>query len=331
MGLAGGRPWDIEWTLLANDVDITEAIRDRLASLTISDSAGMESDTLDVAISDHSPGVKLPPMGTELVCTLDNVRMGLFVVDEISLSGPPPLIKLKAKAASFEASHGGLSQLQTQKTRSWEDMALKAMVDTIASEHGLKGAVSEKLAGMVVAHCEQVNESDIAFLTRIAYRYDATAKPVEGRLVIVPKGIGCSVSGQSLPITTIRPNQVTRWQVNIKKREVLSSVVAVYRDVNTGEDIEVRIGAGEPVRRLMHIFPDEATARQYAEGERKAGKREGAQLSLSMYGDPRLKAEGLVSLSGFRSGTEGIWTIETARHSLSSQGYTTQLNCKEKT
>ena len=59
-------------------------------------------------------------------------------------------------------------------------MTFGALVATIAGEHGLKAAVSSDLAKNQVGHNDQVNESDIAFLTRIAYRYDATAKPVEG-------------------------------------------------------------------------------------------------------------------------------------------------------
>lgn len=319
----------VPWSLVANNADITKSIESRLISLDISDSAGMESDTLEVALSDHDPGIKLPSTGAELVATISGVRMGLFVVDEVVLASPPPVVRLKAKAAAFDASHGGQSQIQSQKTRSWEDMTFGALVATIAGEHGLKAAVSSDLARNQVGHNDQVNESDIAFLTRIAYRYDATAKPVEGRLVVVPKGSGQSVGGAPLPTISISPKQVTRWQVTLGKRGVSSAVVATFRDVKTGEDVEVRIGQGEPVRRLIHVFPDESTARQYASGEQIAGKRGGSKLSLSLPGNPRLRAESKVSLSGFRSGVDGTWSIVTAKHHLDGRsGYVTQLDCE---
>jgi len=320
--------WRTQWSLMADNNDITSAIKERLVSLTISDSAGMESDTLNVILSDHTPGIKLPSTGAELVCTLDGVRMGLYVVDEIMLSSPPPLMKLKAKAAAFDASHGGQSQIQSQKTRSWEEMTLGALVGAIASEHGLKAAVSIALKDKQVGHNDQVNESDIAFLTRIAYRYDATCKPVEGRLVVIPKGKGQSVNGVPLPTVTVTPDQVTHWQVRLGKRGVSSSVIATFRDVKTGEDVEVRIGEGEPVRRLAHIFPDETTARQYAAGEQTSGERGGSKLSLTMPGNSNLKAETQVCLSGFRDGVNGVWPITTARHVLDGRGYTTQVECE---
>ena len=123
MGLISYRP---EWRLLANQTDITATIRERLVSLRYTDEAGIESDMLEIQLADHDPQhpLRLPPTGAELVLHLGYEgglkKIGLFVADELELSGPPNVMTIRARAAPFDESKGGKSQLQTQKRRKWE-------------------------------------------------------------------------------------------------------------------------------------------------------------------------------------------------------------------
>jgi len=326
------------YRLVANDEDITATIRDRLISLRLSDSAGLESDSLDIKITDHDPSapILLPPRGAELRLWIGYddaaTEMGLFVVDKVEMSGPPDHITIKAKASIQAVSGSGAgstrSTLTTQKTRSWPaGLTLGEMVYKMAAEHGLDPAVADSLAFTELPHVDQVNESDISLLTRLSRGYGAIVKPAGGKLVVAERGASKTVSGQSLPTVAIARQDVSKWRVQLDERVSAGKVIAVWRDLEGGVDREVSVGDGDQVRRLRHAYGSEAEANKAARAEYEGANRGESSLSLTMPGDPRLIAEARVSLSGFRSGVAGTWLITKADHTLDGAGYRTSISC----
>ncbi|AWM89123.1 phage tail protein [Microvirga sp. 17 mud 1-3] len=315
--------------LVANSADITAAILDRFVSLTLTDEAGMESDTFEVTLADHDPlaPIAMPATGAELEVFLgyDNMvqRMGLFVVDEVELSGWPGQMTIRGKAAPFSTSKGGKTDLQTQKSRSWEKgTKMGALVAKIAGEHGMEPAVSESLKSITLPHLDQTEESDISFLVRVAKRYDAIAKPAGGKLVMAKRGESKNASGEELPPILVHASQVSAWRMTLAKRESPGTVIAYYHQKRSAKRIEVKVGEGEPVRRLRHWYPDEKAAKDAAQAELDKRARGEHKFSLTMPGDPMLAAESPLVASGFRAGADGEWIVTRAVHSLSKgSGY----------
>ena len=248
--------------------------------------------------------------------------MGLFIVDEIEMLGPPDEMMIRARAAAHEETEGGKSDLQTQKTRSWEEgTTLGEMAEAIASEHGLDPAVSEALAGKALPHIDQLHESDINLITRVAGWYDGVAKPAAGRLVLVTHGESVRSTGEQLPTVTLRPGDVSNWSVNLSRRDPAGSVIAVWRNLDEASDIEVTVGEGEPVRRLRETYPDEATAEDDARAEYERTRRMGGNLTMQLPGRKDLMAEGRLALTGFREGVDGEWLVATVTHAIDAGGY----------
>ncbi|MDF1583908.1 MAG: hypothetical protein P1P78_11420 [Methyloprofundus sp.] len=54
------------YKILANQNDITAAIRDRLISLNITDEAGMQSDSITIVLDDRDNIIELPNKGAQL-------------------------------------------------------------------------------------------------------------------------------------------------------------------------------------------------------------------------------------------------------------------------
>lgn len=324
-----------DYRLLANSQDITDTIRNRLISLRYTDEAGMESDILEIVLTDHDPAnpIQIPPTGAELELFLgyDGAaeRIGLFVCDEIELAGWPGEMTIRARAAPFDLSKNGKSNLQTQKTRSWpKATTLGAMVKKIASEHGMEAAVAEKLASISLPHIDQADESDLHFLARVAKKYDAIVKPAAGKLILAKKGEAKTVTGQQLPTVTLAPADVSRWRVVQSKRETAGMVVAYYHAVKQAKRHEVKVGTGEPVRRLKNYYPSEAMALAAARSELDRRERGRTTISITLPGRTDLVAEGRAVLSGFRDGVDGEWSITRADHGLSGDGYVTMIEAE---
>lgn len=325
-----------QYRVTANSQDITAAIKDRLISLRLTDEMGFQSDMLEIHLADHDPAnpIQKPPKGAELEVWLGYdgqvQRMGLFVADEIEMAGWPGTMTIRARAAAYENTPKGKTDLQTQKARSWPDKTkLGDMVAKIAKEHGMEAAVAKSLASITLPHFDQTEESDISFLVRVTKQYDAVVKPSGGKLTVAKRGESQSVSGDALPTVTLAATDCTSFRLVEATRESPGTVVAYWHSTAKGKRNEVKVGSGDPVKRLRHAYPTEDAAKAAAQGDLDKRVRGEAKLSVSMPGDPLVQAEGKLTLTGFRDSVDGEWLIKRVEHEMDGQGYSCHVECEK--
>ncbi len=326
--------------IAANQSDITAVIADRFISLTLTDETGITSDVLEVTLSDHDPAVPIqkPPKGAELELWLGydgtSERMGLYVCDEIEYSGWPGEMIIRARGAVFDKTPKGKANLQSQKTRSWPaDTTLGAMVKKIASEHGMEAAVSSSLSSIKLPHTDQSDESDLNLLLRLGKKYDAIVKPADGKLVLAKRGESKSVSGKSLASIAVTPaSDITKFRVVESAKESSGTVVAYYHATKQAKRHEVKVGSGEPTKRLKMYFPTKEQALAAAQAEAAKRDRQKSTLSLTMPGRTDMAAECPLTTAGFRDGVDGSWIITRVTHNLTkSGGYTCDVEAETPT
>lgn len=323
------------YRVTANSANITAQIASRLISIEVTDEAGFDSDTLEITLddTDQTSPLELPPTGAELEVWLgydSNLqRMGLFVADEIEVSGWPSTMVIRGRAAPYSTSKGGKTDLQTQKTRSWpKGTKLGDMVAKIAKDHKLESAVAASLESIALPQFDQVDESDISFLVRVVRKYDAMVKPGGGKLVVAKRGEAKSVGGQDMPTITLAATTCTRWSMNRAVRDADGTVVAYYHDRGAAKRKQVEVGSGDPVRRLRHNFPDEESARRAAQGELDKRERRRNKISLTMPGDPQLTAEAKLQLTGFRQGVPTSWLVTRVQHHFQPGSYSCDVEAE---
>lgn len=321
--------------LVANDADVTAVIADRLMSIRLTDETGESSDTLEIALADHDPQnpIRMPAKGAELQLYLgydgQNTRMGLFVVDEIGVGGPPDHMVIRARAAVYAETPKGKTDFQTQKTRTWKaGTKIGDMVAKIAREHGMAAVVSTSLAKVQLPHIQQDSESDINLLLRLGKRYDAIAKPVGGKLIFATRGEAKTVSGVQLPTVVVNKTDVTHWDCKEVARESAGTVAAYYHVTHQGKRHEVKVGQGEPVKRIRYWFANQAEALAAATAELQRRKRALFELELSCPGHPDIVAEGPLVVAGFRDGVPTNWIVKRTIHSMSKTGYACEVEAE---
>lgn len=326
MGLTGIAP---AWRIVANQADITATIADRFKSLTLTDAMGMESDLLEITLADDDPlrPVAIPPTGAELEVFLGydgiTMPMGLFVCDEVELAGWPGEMTIRARAAVYDKSKGGKTHLQTQKNRSWAaGTKLGDLVAKIANEHGMEPKVADSLKSIALPHIDQADESDLNLLLRLAKKYDAVVKPAAGKLVVAKRGESKSVGGEALAPVFLSPGDCAAFRMVLSKRETAGMVVAYWHAVKQSKRNEVKVGSGEPVRRLKQYYPTEEMALAAARADLARRQRGEQTISLSVVGHPAIAAECPLILAGFRPDVDGDWLISRVTHRLDkSSGY----------
>lgn len=316
-----------DFKVIAAGVNITPQIKDRLLRLSITDEAGTKADAVEIELDDRDGLIELPMPGAPMLVFLGYretglIPMGLFTSDEVTVSSSPATLTIRAKAADLG---GGIKD---QKTRSWDKMTIGDIVTTIAGGHDLTPKVAERFSPIMIEHIDQTEESDISFLDRLGRDYDALVSVKGGALLFMSKGQGRTVSGLLIPPRPIFQRDTTSWTLTLTTREAYRSVVAVWQDTNGAKRQEVTAGDGAPVLKLRHVHATEAEARAAAKAKLGEVERGADTFDATLPGDPLIAAEAPILAAGFRAGVNGLWSITTATHELSGDGFTTSISAE---
>lgn len=311
----------------ANGGDITRLIADRLLSMRLNEQAEQQSDSLEITLDDRDKRIPVPSNGTWLRVWLGYssggrkpVYMGAFAVDEVELSMGPRSMVIKATA-----SNTAPTLQKEQRTKSWHNTTLGAVVQEIAGRHNVVPVIKGELASQQIRHEDQTNESDQAFLTRLAEKFKATIKPADGKLVVVPRGATDNAGS-----VTISQEEVTNWRATLKNRGAYGGVKAKWLDRTVNKEKVVTAGESGgalPVFEEKQLYKTQAEAQKAAESRLQSLRAGEVRVNITLPGRPDVNAEGMVTLAGFRGEVDGTWNVKNVTHDLGSSGYVTTVEC----
>ncbi|MDR0625094.1 MAG: hypothetical protein LBF72_01430 [Holosporales bacterium] len=160
--------------------------------------------------------------------------MWTFASDGYALSHNE--MRITAHAADF------LEDFKNPKSRSFENISLENIVQTIASEHNVVARISPDLSNINFPAVHQTSESDSHFLTRLGQQLNALIKPAGNFLVATSAGHRQAASGVGLPEIILTPDSVINWSLQFSKKEQVPSVVAKWYDTDAAEEFFESVG-----------------------------------------------------------------------------------------
>ena len=313
------------------DVDLTLKLMDRTTRLELVDAEGVESDTLELDIDDRAGEVDVPEQGEILRVYLgysgrELAHMGDYVIDEIGLEGPPMTMSISGKGVDVV---GSALKAPKSKTRRDEAETVGTLARAIAEEHGLEPTIHPEVDNIPVRHIDQVGESDMALLQRLAGLHDLTLRVAARALTLRPHAARLSIGEALLGGLVVREGkQLSRYRWRGKARTRYEGVRSHYYDPERAERVPVVVGAaGEDALILdeRHDCRDEDEATRSGTSRMHQLGRETASLSIDMPGDEWIRAGARLFLHGIRDPIHGHWSIETVRHRLDRNGFTTSV------
>ncbi|MCK2185701.1 contractile injection system protein, VgrG/Pvc8 family [Halomonas getboli] len=292
------------------------------------DAAGQESDRLHLTVDTRGLD-GLPREGDKLGLEVGwaeggaLVNKGQFTISRTTPKLFPDQLMIVATAAPWEVADE--TAFKRRRSASFTDTTLGEIFRTLTRRHGFSPRIAPALDGIAIEHVDQADETDAAFLTRLAGRFDAVAKPYDGLYVMARRGETKAISGQSIPIVTLSvpPNNEPGQQafvnasVDRNSRLRFKGVQAAWFDGEEGVEVEVDLGE-EPFKRLRQSYQSPGEAQAAGEGELRRLRREAAKLRVECPGNPDLAAEGLIELDdSWPSHMQGQWSLDkvTARGS----------------
>lgn len=344
--------------------DITGAFTGRLISLSLEENRGFEADQLDIELDDADGTLELPSRGAKLAVAFGWKHEGLvdkgkFTVDEITHSGPPDRIVIRARSADLR------SGLTKKRESSYHNISLLDLVNLIAQRHNLGAMIASALANQLLSHIDQTGESDASFLTRVAKMFDAIATVKADKLLFTKLGQSLTASGKPLSRLTITRQLGDQHHFSVADRESFDSVVAYYQDTraakkgqvvvtsvaemststSTGtangsakkrKNVKPEAPVVEPTgntKELRHTYASKTNALRAARAEWQRIQRGVATFSMTLArGNAELFPEVPVSVRGFKPQIDNTdWLLAKTRHTLDSNGgFTTQIELEIK-
>lgn len=341
-----------------NSEDMTADISPRLISLTMTDNRGFDADQLDIELDDADGQLAMPPRGAVISLFLGwkgqpLSSKGDFTVDEIEHHGAPDAMTIRARSADFRGS------LNSRREASYHDTTLGEVITLVAGRNDLKPMIGDGLAAVKVSHIDQTQETDAAFLTRIATLNGAVAAIKAGKLLFIKPGGGVTAGGKPIPQVTITRQDGDRHSFSIADRGAYTGVTAGWLQTKDPKPKKIQVkrkpkaqtaqkaahpaaktpkpveakegeymaGSQDNVFAITTVYATQAAAMRAAQAKWSKLQRGVAEFSMTLaMGRADLFPETPVKVSGFKSVIDQQpWIISKVTHSLSGSGFTTAL------
>ncbi|MFJ2465519.1 phage late control D family protein [Pseudomonas sp. NPDC087615] len=295
-------------------------LNQRLISWEHIDAAGMESDQLTLVI-DLEGLEGLPTLGGKIGLRVGYLESGLvekgqFKVTRLTPTLFPLRLTLVATAAPFSGKDE--TRFKERRTASHGPTTLGALFRELVSPHGFSPRVDPELALIRIAHVDQSNETDMSFITRLALKYDAVAKPFNDLYVLAKPAQLKNLSGQVIPNVRLsvtsnnRPGDHAFISATLEETARTQNLgcKTCFWDIAAGKLREVITGS-EPYKVIRQKQASEEEAKAIGEAEVRKMLREKYKLKVTCPGDPLLAAEGLLVLDDtWPDFMRGRWSIK---------------------
>lgn len=259
----------------------------------------------------------------------DVLDCGEFEFDSAESDGPPDTVTIKATSLPYSCSIR-----QTQKSKSWENVTLKDIVQAIAKNNGLT-VMFESAYNPKYTRVEQYCMSDIAFLQKLCHNAGASLKATNKILVIFDQ----SAYEQKKAVRTIRFGE----QGGYEKRHLYMGTNDTYTSCRVSyttpsgtvisateyaENYREEDGAKNQCLNIHQKVSSVAEAQLLAHKMLRLHNKYEYMANFTFPGDTSLAAGCAVELEGFGA-WDGKYIIKQAKHSVSRSGYTTQVTLRK--
>ena len=327
--------------LAYNGKAITAEVTPYVTAITYTDNLTGESDDLDVELEDTDGrwiNAWYPEKGAVLTLKFGYlgqtlIKAGVFSVDEVNLSGPPSVVKIRALATGVQEA------VRTRKGRSYEKTTLAAIAQRIAKRHKMK--LIGKVEALQIDRATQYHETDLQFLSRLAAEYGYAFKVTENNTKMVFWKTA-DLHGQK-PIRTFTPADMISYNASDKITNVPGDAQVKYHDPKTKKLVVYGVKEGQTTVvgqtnagksasadtvKMSRRAPTKQAAEAMAAAELDRRHLDRTSAEIEIEGDAGLAAGAVVELAGLGR-LSGNYTMTKVTHRITrGNGFTSSLELK---
>lgn len=331
-----------------NNKDISADISKYLKSISYTDNLSGEADDLQITLEDKAglwQSTWMPEKGALLDVMLQqkywqtlsalpqSLRLGLFEIDEITSSGYPSEVQIKAVSVPDNNTLRG-----TERSRSWEKAKLQVIANDIASAAGMS-LFWDTEENQVLDRAEQTEQSDLSFLYAICKDKGLALKISDKKIIIFDEA---KYEAEKAKITIVKPGTIykkesgmkylfvgTGYSLRTKIRDIYAACRVSYQQGSSKSNIEATYTAAGKKGKTLQVneqVESVAEALNLAKKRLREKNKDEVTGSLNMLGNFVLLSGVTVNLLGFGA-FDDKYLITRASHDIGS-GYTTNIDVR---
>ncbi len=249
------------------------------------------------------------------------IKCGLFQVDEVTLSGVPDMIEIKAIAA------GMTKALRTRNSKAFEKQSLKQIAQYFCKKHSLKLVDNNaKLSDIQLERKTQDNQTDLAFLYSVAKEYGFMFSIRADQLIFLTYEYLDSQES----IKDLDKSQVGNYSITEKTYDTYQAAIVQSHNKKIGKAVPNK---GYILQGDTYVIRGGAKTTAQAEAAAKSGLFDKNKLKQTatisnIEGDTDLHCGVNFNLTGFGQGS-GKYHVMDSTHSVTDSGYTISLNLRK--
>lgn len=331
-----------------NNKDISADISKYMKSISYTDNLSGEADDLQITLEDRAglwQSTWLPEKGALLDATLQqkdwqtlsalpqSLRLGLFEIDEMTSSGYPSEIQIKAVSVPDNNTLRG-----TERSRSWEKTKLQVIANDIAIDAGMT-LFWDTEENPVLDRAEQTEQSDLSFLYAICKDKGLALKISDKKIIVFDEA---KYEAEKAKITIVKPGTVykkesgmkylfvgTGYSLRTKIRDIYAACRVSYQQGSSKSNIEATYTVAGKKGKTLQVneqVESVAEALNLAKKRLREKNKDEVTGSLNMLGNFVLLSGVTVNLLGFGA-FDDKYLITRASHDIGS-GYTTNIDVR---
>lgn len=331
-----------------NNKDISVDISKYLKIISYTDNLSGEADDLQITLEDKAglwQSTWIPEKGALLDVMLQqkywqtlsalpqSLRLGLFEIDEITSSGYPSEVQIKAVSVPDNNTLRG-----TERSRSWEKAKLQVIANDIASAAGMS-LFWDTEENPVLDRVEQTEQSDLSFLYAICKDKGLALKISDKKIIVFDEA---KYEAEKAKITIVKPGTVykkesgmkylfvgTGYSLRTKIRDIYAACRVSYQQGSSKSNIEATYTVAGKKGKTLQVneqVESVAEALNLAKKRLREKNKDEVTGSLNMLGNFVLLSGVTVNLLGFGA-FDDKYLITRASHDIGS-GYTTNIDLR---
>ncbi|WP_040663697.1 phage late control D family protein [Oscillibacter ruminantium] len=287
--------------LIYNGVDITESVS--LTNGKLVDSGGGQADMATLAFSDTGKlwGGWNPSRNDTMEVKTGNFSTGKLFVHAIDY--PDGVCTVRAVSVPRDAYR--------PRDKIWRKVSLMEVANDVANRCGLTLKTYD-IADRKYKALTQQNMADLAFLTWLCLRESIAVKACNGNLVLFSE----LAFEQKTPQITIKRSDAEdavtfRTGAALAGCTVKGATFGVGAFSGTAKDVN-----GTGAKTISETVWTQGEAQRFASGYLRAANKHFKTAELPMRSLTEVAGGSTVMLSGFGTGNDGNWYVETVSHDL---------------
>lgn len=238
---------------------------------------------------------------------------GVFVIDDISPSGPP--LTMAIGGVSVPTNNGFKV---TKKSKTWEDVTIEQIASKIAADAGIK--FYYRAATIKIDEVEQSSTPDSSFLYSLCEKYGLSMKVFNEKLIIFDEDIYKKESR----FIELSEKDLLSWSGNDTTEGTYTGVKLTYTKPSTNKTTTITVGTTERLyeynTQVSSAYDAELQAKAKLRNENKKIKT----MEIKIMANLDIIATSIIKITGLGK-FDGLYYADQVKHNIGS-GYTMNVS-----